>query len=209
MVFLNLQLVSHIKGNEISACFFCRHRFSSLQHLLRLPLLEAQLKEVRKSIDNVMKAIEAGIITRSTKAKLEELEAEEEQIELNILKEQTSTPKLTQEQILFALDKFRKLDLTIEAYKERLIDSLVKCVLLYDDKLVITFNFKNEPVTVPTSEEFDVIEKSSGIEAFASPAIKKHHDEWCFFIARVVHESNPLAHALRQSFFALFFHSFI
>ena len=40
-----------------------------------IPLLEAQLGEVRKSIDNVMKAIEAGIITRSTKAKLEELEA--------------------------------------------------------------------------------------------------------------------------------------
>ena len=38
-----------------------------------IPLLEAQLKEVCKSIDNVMKAIEAGIITRSTKAKLEEL----------------------------------------------------------------------------------------------------------------------------------------
>lgn len=60
-----------------------------------------------------------------------------------ILKEQTSTPKLTKEQILFALNKFRKLYLTIEANKERLIDSLVKCVLLYDDKLVITFNFKN------------------------------------------------------------------
>ena len=43
-----------------------------------IPLLEAQLKEVRKSIDNVMKAIETGIITRSTKAKLEQLEAEEE-----------------------------------------------------------------------------------------------------------------------------------
>lgn len=67
------------------------------------------------------------------------------------------------------MGKFRKLDLTIEANKERLIDSLVKCVLLYDDKLVITFNFKNEPVTVPTSEEFDVIEKSSDIKAFASP----------------------------------------
>ena len=133
-----------------------------------IPLLEAQLKEVRKSIDNVMKAIKAGIITRSTKAKLEELEAEEEQIELNILKEQTSTPKLTKEQILFALDKFRKLDLTIEANKERLIDSLVKCVLLYDDKLRITFNFKNEPVTVPTSDELEAIGGSSDIEAFAA-----------------------------------------
>ena len=51
----------------------------------------------------------------------------------------------------------------------RLIDSLVKCVLPNDDKRVITFNLKNEPVTVPTSEEFDEIEKSSDICAFASP----------------------------------------
>ena len=158
-----------------------------------IPLLEAQLKEIRKSIDNVMKAIEAGIITRSTKAKLEELETQEEQIELNFLKEQTSTPKLTKEQILFALDKFRKLDLTIEANKERLIDSLVKCVLLYDDKLVITFNFKNEPVTVPTSEEFDAIEKSSDIEAFASPTKKKQaFRSGCLFLfVCATHKTEP------------------
>jgi len=43
----------------------------------------------------------------------------------------------------------------------------MKCVLLYDDKLVITFNFKNEPVTVPTSEELDAIAKSSYIKLFA------------------------------------------
>ena len=41
--------------------------------------------------------------------------------------------------------------------------------LLSNDKLVITFNFKNEPKTVPTKEEFDAIEKSSDIKAFASP----------------------------------------
>ena len=133
-----------------------------------------------------MKAIETGIITRSTKAKLEPLEAEEEQIELNILKEQTSSPKLTKEQILFALDKLRKLDLTIEANKERLIDGLVKCIILYDDKLVITFNFKNEPIRVHTSEEFDAIEKSSDIKAFASPKQKdtpRHFNEirYCIF----------------------------
>ena len=134
-----------------------------------IPLLEAQLKEVRKSIDNVMKAIEAGIITRSTKAKLEELEAEEERIEQNILKEKVNTPNITKEQILFVLDKFRKLDLTFEQNRERLIDGLVKCVLLYDDKLIITFNYKNENITVPTTDELDEVEKISDTEAFASP----------------------------------------
>ena len=146
-----------------------------------IPLLEAQLKEVRKSIDNVMKAIEAGIITRSTKAKLEQLEAEEEQIEQNILKEQTSTPKLTKEQILFVLDKFRKLDLTLERNRERLIDSLVKCVLLYDDKLVITLNYKNEPITLPTTDELDEVEKFSDIKSFASPTKKERHSLWVSF----------------------------
>ena len=51
-----------------------------------------------------------------------------------------------------------------------MIDSLVKCVLLYDDKLVITLNYKNEPITVPTTDELDEVEKNSDTEAFASPA---------------------------------------
>ena len=50
-----------------------------------------------------------------------------------------------------------------------MIDSLVKCVLLYDDKLVITLNYKNEPITVPTTDELDEVEKISDTEAFASP----------------------------------------
>ena len=50
-----------------------------------------------------------------------------------------------------------------------MIDSLVKCVLLYDDKLVITLNYKNEPITVPTIDELDEVEKISDTEAFASP----------------------------------------
>ena len=153
--------------------------------------MKLSLRKFASLSTNVTKAIETGIITRSTKAKLEQLEAEEEQIELNILKEKTSSPKLTKEQILFALDKLRKLDLTIEANKERLIDSLVKCVLLYDDKLVITFNFKNEPVTVPTSDELEVIEGGSDIEAFASPKQKdtpRHFNEirYCIFFDTMI-----------------------
>ena len=42
--------------------------------------LEAQLKDVRDFIDNIMKAIERGVVTRSTKSRLEELEAEKEKI---------------------------------------------------------------------------------------------------------------------------------
>jgi hypothetical protein len=71
----------------------------------------------------------------------------------------------------------------------RLIDSFVKCVLPNDDKRVITFNLKNEPVTVPTSEEFDEIEKSSDICAFASP--KKNTPSGVFFFCLFVPKANP------------------
>ena len=87
----------------------------------------------------------------------------------SILKEQTCSPKLTKDQILFVLDKFCKLDFTLERNRERLIDGLVKCVLLYDDKLVIILNYKNELITVSTSDELDEVEKISDTEAFASP----------------------------------------
>ena len=39
-----------------------------------IPLLEKQLREVNKKLDNLMKAIEDGLYTRTTKERLEVLE---------------------------------------------------------------------------------------------------------------------------------------
>ncbi len=138
-----------------------------------IPALEAQLKEVQKSLDNVMKAIEMGVITRSTKSRLEELEAEEERIKHSILEEEVKRPTLTKEHILFILERFSNLDVSITKNRERLIDGLVKSILLYDDKLIITFTFKDDPLAVPTGEELDSIENSSDIKMTASPKSKK------------------------------------
>lgn len=76
--------------------------------------LEAQLKEVQSSIDNIMKAIEKGVVTRMTKTRLEELESEEETIKRNIKAEEDNKPKITKDFILFTLHKFRSLDLRFE-----------------------------------------------------------------------------------------------
>ena len=53
--------------------------------------LERQLDDVRKAIDNIIKAIEMGVCTRFTKNRLEELEAEEERIKENICREHPKT----------------------------------------------------------------------------------------------------------------------
>ena len=135
-----------------------------------LPALEVQLKEVQKSIANLIKAVEQGLVTRSTKSRLEELEAEEETLKESIFIEQNKVPRLSKEQILCVLERFRSLDLSIERNRERLVDALVKCIVLYDDKFIITVTFRDEPIVVMTSEEAaDVARLGSDINSLAPP----------------------------------------
>ncbi len=134
-----------------------------------IPVLEAQLKEIQSSIENVMKAIEMGIITRATKSRLEELERDEESVRISIAAEEAKVPKISREQIIFTLCKFRDLDLRITKNRERLIDGLVKSIILHDDKLIIYLTYKDEPITIPTTEELGSMADCLDIEALASP----------------------------------------
>ena len=130
--------------------------------------LEAQLKEVRSSIDNIMKAIEKGVVTRTTKSRLEELEAEEEKLTWSIKAEEDKKPKITKDFILFTLHKFRNLDLRFEKNKERLIDGLVKAIFVYDDYIKVFLTFDDKPIDIPTTEEIENMANSSDIASSAS-----------------------------------------
>ena len=111
-------------------------------------ILDRQLSEVSKSINNVMKAIEAGIITATTKQRLEELEAQKAEIENNLAEERIKSPLLSREQIEYFLGRFRNTDVTDEQERQRLIDCFVNAVYVYDDKIVFVFNYKDGTATV-------------------------------------------------------------
>ena len=151
--------------------------------------LEAQLKEVQSSIDNIMKAIEKGIVTRTTKTRLEELEAEEEKIKWNIKVEEDKRPKITKDFILFTLHKFRNLDLRFEKNKERLIDGLVKAIFVYDNYIKLILTFDDTPITIPTSDEIEYMASSSDIQSSTSP--QKADDYGCFFLFVFSHYGRP------------------
>ena len=119
-----------------------------------------------------MKAIEKGVVTRTTKARLEELETEEEKITLNIKLEEAKKPKITKDFILFTLHKFRNLDLQFEKNKERLIDGLVKEIFVYDDYIKLILTFDDKPINIPTSDEIEYMANSSDIQSSASPNTK-------------------------------------
>lgn len=58
-----------------------------------LKLLQQELSKVEKKIKNMISAIEQGIITDSTKTRLQELEGKKKDIEIEIAKEQIAKPK--------------------------------------------------------------------------------------------------------------------
>lgn len=134
-----------------------------------LPLYEKQLAEVNASIENMLNAIQMGILTRSTKSRLEELEASREDLEIKIANEKISKPKITPEFITFWLNRFRKLDVEKEEHRKLLVDTFVNAVFLYDDKLVITFNYNDNSSTISFSDISKVTGKGSDMVWSGAP----------------------------------------
>ncbi|MBQ8739060.1 MAG: hypothetical protein IJZ04_09475 [Clostridia bacterium] len=118
----------------------------------RLPQLKAQMADVLKKIENIIQAIEQGIIFDSTRDRLAELEKQKSELEISILEEQIERPLLTREQIRFGIERFRKLNIEKEEDKKCLIDNFINAIYLYDDKITFTFNYKDGTKTVLLSE---------------------------------------------------------
>ena len=115
---------------------------------VNLPLYEQQLREADTAIQNLLNAIQQGILTKSTKGRLEELEVTKEELETKIACEKLAKPKVSAEFMTFWLHRFRKLDVRQKSHRKMLIDTFVNAIFLYDDKMVITFNYKDGTDTI-------------------------------------------------------------
>lgn len=120
-----------------------------------LKVAQKELQNVQSSIKNIMKAIEQGIITDTTKDRLLELEARQAQLENEVKIEnlKITAPKVQKEQVIFWLEQFREGDANKESYKKEVIDTFVNTVVLHDDIITIAFNYSNnEIVDIPLSQ---------------------------------------------------------
>lgn len=154
-------VISHIMKIIFDDELMDRLADTLLEHLNKentsLPILQKQFAEVQKNIDNMLNAIQQGIFTPSTKERLESLEREKSELSVQIIKEEMSKPKLTKEQILFWIYKFRKLNPKRLDHRRRLVNSFVNSIYLYDDKIIIDCNYKESTETIT----FDEIENSA------------------------------------------------
>ena len=117
-----------------------------------LPLLNRQLAKIDKGIENMLNAIQAGIVTASTKARLESLEREKSEIEIRIAKEKIARPKADKEDFKAWLLHFRDFDLENKEQRMTLVDLFVNVIYLYDDHFDIFFNGQEAASKVELTE---------------------------------------------------------
>ena len=105
--------------------------------------LQNTLCETQKVIDNIMKAIEQGIITDTTKSRLFEAEDRRKAILATIAKEEIKKPPLTQRQIKYFLLDIKDRVCSSDERTEIIINTFVNAVYLFDDRIVVTYNFRD------------------------------------------------------------------
>ena len=68
--------------------------------------------------------------------------------------------------------RFRKLDMTQPEQRQALVDTFINAIYLYDDKVLITFNYKEGTETVAFGEAVKA-EKSSDMSARGAPNFER------------------------------------
>jgi len=162
------EVVEFLKDNN--AVDYIVDRIIKLQskEKTNIPYIENQLEETEKSINNMLNAIQQGILTSSTKQRLDELEARKVELEICLLQEQIQKPLLTKEQLKFWICKFRDSDITNPKHRQRLVDTFVNSVYIFDDHITITLNYKDGTKTV-TLKEIDELGLGSSLSSNGSP----------------------------------------
>ena len=150
-----------------------------------LPLLEKQMKDIENGIENLLNAIQAGVLTSSTKGRLEKLEAQQKELEIRIAEEKLAKPKVSADFVKFWLTNFRKLDPNVKSHRETLINTFVNAVYLYDEKVLITFNYKDGTKTI-TFDEIAAKDAPEGngsdLGCFAPPRKRLCRNTQAFFL---------------------------
>ncbi|MEN6594716.1 MAG: recombinase family protein [Clostridiaceae bacterium] len=115
----------------------------------QIAALRKSVSESGSAIRNLMSAMEQGIITPSTKARLMELEAEKERAELAL-------ERMTRIQVLHPRERFVEYFNSFRAgstddylVRKHLIQQFINSITLYDDHAAIAFNNSKRKGAVP------------------------------------------------------------
>ena len=150
---------------------------------------ETELVEVKRAIANLISAIEQGIITPSTKQRLDDLEARRVDLEVAIEDEKVQQPQLTRDQLTFWLERFRDGDPSDPKFRESFIEIFVSKVYLYDDhfRAVCNYTGDSEGITYDFVNDIESWGDAGEVFDFEAPSstIKKQGFIPAFFVVKL------------------------
>jgi len=115
--------------------------------------LTAALNETNKAVNNLVKAMEAGIFNAATKARMDELDGRKAELEAALADSRLKIDLgIKKEHILYFLHKFTEYDYEDVECQKRLIKTFINSVFVYDDKVVLTFNYSGDNRTITVKE---------------------------------------------------------
>lgn len=131
-----------------------------------LKLLEAKKANLMKATNNIISAMEQGIITEQTKIRLKELETEISIVDFNIKQEKKRVYTLLDvKQIENYLRSIICGDINDISIKKSIVNTFIREIILYNREIIITYNFTDENHILPENtdfpDDFDEIKKQS------------------------------------------------
>ena len=103
-----------------------------------LHILTSEYSETEKSINNILSAMEQGVITNSTKERLEHLEGKKVDLLAKIAAEKARTKLLINQD-----DITKYISTALRKEPRPMVDALIKKVVLYNNKIEIYYNYTN------------------------------------------------------------------
>ena len=116
--------------------------------------LRSELSDVKKSIKGILGAIEAGVVTSSTKNRLLELETEQERLEGAIADASLPAPAVSRDVVVYWLTRFRGKSEGREDAMRDMAASLIWEVRVWDDhaEAVLNYSGSEEVIFVPLAD---------------------------------------------------------
>ncbi len=138
-----------------------------------IALLEERRKTNDTAIQNIMRAIEAGVFTNTTKDRLLELESEQAKIKAQLAELTVNIPEISVEDIKTFLLSFRNGDIDDPEYRENLIKNFIVAIYLYDDHAKIVFDPSgsgHNGINISISDVESALSECSPVDHIGSPA---------------------------------------
>lgn len=137
---LILEIIIKVFGTEsrinyLADCVMAVYNDKLKEHSA-VDLLKRDRDEVQKALDNIMRAIEQGIINETTQCRMKELEERKQTLNDKIVIAQYGeSQRLTKQEVVEYLTH------SLRQEPRFLLHILVKSIIVYDDKIEIYFNF--------------------------------------------------------------------